>query len=83
MPEKFTKKQRALMDACELDYLNQGTGVYVLTIMGSHAHSLSTARSLERRGWLNIVDNDCGEVWVNFDSSQHADYVERFGICKE
>ncbi len=75
----FTKKQRDLLDACEASFLDGGNGVWVLTIMGSHEHSLITARSLWRRGWLDLTEAGCGEWVAAFDNQQHSDYVETFG----
>lgn len=78
MSERFTKKQRALLDACAINHENMGDGVKVLCFMGSNNHSFATAKSLEHRGYLSIDDNNCGEAWASFSSEGYSDYVELF-----
>jgi len=77
MSERFTKKQRALLDACAEDFTGMTDGVPVLTIMGTHEHSLATAKSLEKRGWLTIELEEI-EAFAYFDGTQYGEYMEMF-----
>ncbi|WP_156830548.1 hypothetical protein [Methylobacter marinus] len=38
-------------------------------------HSLRTARSLERKGWLTL-EEDAGGVYATFSSDNYADWLE-------
>jgi len=78
MSEKFTKKQRALLDQCAFDYENSGGGIKVLCFLGSHSHSMATARSLEKRGYLYISNPGCGEAWASFSDESYSEYVQLF-----
>lgn len=78
MAEKFTKKQRALLDDCAVDYEDSGGGVKALCFLGGNSHSMATAKSLENRGYLEISNPGCGEAWASFSAENYSDYVSMF-----
>ena len=78
MSERFTKKQKQLLDACANDYLNSGQGIKVACFLGNNNHSFTTAKSLEKRGYLQINNPGCGEAWAEFSSENYSDYVGLF-----
>lgn len=82
MSERFTKKQKALLDACAEDYTAMTEGVPVLTIMGTHVHSLATAKSLKNRDWITIEHGEL-EAHAFFDSTQHGEYRELCPLNEE
>lgn len=80
MDERFTKKQRDLLNACAADYENMGDGVMVKAMKGLHAmHSSVTASSLAARGWIYVAENGVGEQYASFDDQQYGEWVELNG----
>jgi len=75
MSERFTKKQMALLAACAKHYPEGGDGVMVKSILGDNEHSMTTASSLARRGWVTIWENYFGEAWAYFDSQQYSEWT--------
>ena len=78
MSERFTKKQRQLLDECAVDFENSGDGIKVACILNSNNHSFTTAKSLEKRGYLQINNPGCGDAWAEFSGENYSDYVELF-----
>lgn len=78
MSERFTKKQRQLLDECASDYENTGGGIKVACILNGNNHSFTTAKSLEKRGYLQINNPGYGDAWAEFSSENYSDYVGLF-----
>ena len=78
--QKFTQKQKNLLNACAADYEDMGDGVMVKAMKGFDAdHSHVTAKSLEERGWLNVAENGAGEQYASFDGTQYGEWIELNG----
>lgn len=69
---KFTEKQRALLN--DLEDVFPGHGILVNGYFATH--SLRTAKSLERKGWLTLLTDDSGESHAMFSSNNYADWQE-------
>jgi hypothetical protein len=78
MSERFTKKQRQLLDACASQYEKSAQGIKVACFLGMNDHSFTTAKSLEKRGYLQITNNGLGEAWAEFSGENYSDYVALF-----
>lgn len=73
--QRFTKKQKELLNACAADYVSMGDGVMVKAMKGFSAnHSPITAKSLEERGWINVAENCAGEQYASFDGTQYSEW---------
>lgn len=78
--QRFTKKQKDLLNACAADYEAMGDGVMVKAMKGFDAeHSHVTAKSLEERGWVTLVENSVGEHYASFDGTQYSEWFELNG----
>jgi hypothetical protein len=69
---KFTEKQTALLS--DLEAVFPGRGIIVSGYFATH--SLRTAKSLERKGWLTLLTDGSGESHAMFSSNNYADWLE-------
>jgi len=73
---KLTKKQAELLR--DLDDM-----VGPMSLDNRFGHSIQVARSLERRGIVNVEIDEFGLAWVSWDDEAHADWVREHAEKEE
>jgi predicted adenine nucleotide alpha hydrolase (AANH) superfamily ATPase len=69
---KFTEKQTELLRAVEKAFFNGDE----IVVNGEYAeHSLRTAKSLEKNGWISLIKTEYDDIQAYFNSDQYADWL--------